>query len=94
LFQRNITIKTKTELLIFLTPHVAQQPATLKPISEDELQGTKLTPTAVEPGTFDEHMRGLKRGSAESRGSKIQQQPTPQPQPQQPQPRPQTDDEP
>ena len=66
-FQRNVVTKTKTELLIFLTPHVAQQPSTLKPMAEDELRGTKLTPQAVEPGTFDDHMRGLERGGATER---------------------------
>lgn len=62
-FQRNQVQKTKTELLIFLTPHVAQQPESLKPMSQDELKGTKLTPGAVEPGTFDEQIRGLQRGA-------------------------------
>jgi general secretion pathway protein D len=69
LFQRNQTTKTKTELLIFLTPHVAQQAETLKPMSDDEVKGTRLTPTAIEPGTFDEQMKGMKRGSTESRSS-------------------------
>ena len=61
-FSRTIAQKTKTELLIFLTPHVALQPDVLNPMSQDEMKGTRLTPTAVEPGTFDEHMKGLKRG--------------------------------
>ena len=63
LFQRNQVQKSKTELLIFLTPHVAQQPESLQPMSQDELKGTKLTPGAVEPGTFDEQIRGLQRGA-------------------------------
>ncbi|MDB5302615.1 MAG: gspD 1 [Phycisphaerales bacterium] len=62
LFRRTQAAKSKTELLIFLTPHVAQQPDTLKPMSEDEMNGTKLTPNAVEPGTFDDHLRGMRRG--------------------------------
>ena len=28
------------------------------------MKGTKLTPNAVEPGTFEEHMRGMQRGGA------------------------------
>ena len=48
-------------LLIFLTPHVAAQPETLKSMTKDEQGGLKLTPNAVEPGTFDEHLRGMKR---------------------------------
>jgi type II secretion system protein D len=62
LFQRNQVTKSKTELLIFLTPHVAQQPEALKPMSQDELRGTLLTPGAVSPGVFDDHIRGLQRG--------------------------------
>jgi general secretion pathway protein D len=63
IFQRNQVTKTKTELLIFLTPHVAQQPELLKGMSQDELKGTKLTPGAVEPGIFDEQIRGMQRGA-------------------------------
>lgn len=62
LFQRNQVKKTKTELLIFLTPHVAQQPDTLLPMSLEESRGTRLTPSAVTPGTFQDHMQGMKRG--------------------------------
>ncbi|MDB5332402.1 MAG: gspD 1, partial [Phycisphaerales bacterium] len=62
LFKRTQSDKSKTELLIFLTPHVAQQPDTLKSMSQDEMRGTKLTPNAVEPGTFEDHMRGMHRG--------------------------------
>jgi general secretion pathway protein D len=61
-FRRTQWTKTKTELLIFLTPHVAQQPQTLAPMTEDEMRGTRLTPRAVAPGVFDEHMRGMRRG--------------------------------
>ncbi|HZL34731.1 MAG TPA: secretin N-terminal domain-containing protein, partial [Tepidisphaeraceae bacterium] len=52
LFKRTQTDKTKTELLIFLTPHVAQQPDFLKDMAADEMRGTKLTPNAVSPGMF------------------------------------------
>jgi general secretion pathway protein D len=65
LFQRNDVAKTKTELLIFLTPHVALNPETLNPMSRDEMKGLKLTPSAVSPGVFDEHMRGLQRGTTQ-----------------------------
>jgi hypothetical protein len=69
--------KTKRELLIFLTPHVALRPDTLKPMSQDETRGTKLTPNAVEPGTFDEHLRGMRRGATPPGAA-----PPPEPQPQ------------
>ncbi|HOW69977.1 MAG TPA: type II secretion system secretin GspD [Phycisphaerae bacterium] len=61
-FKRRENKKSKTELLIFLTPHVASQPDYLKPMSQDELEGSKLVPGAVYPGAFDEHMQGLQRG--------------------------------
>ncbi len=61
-FQRNQDSKTKTELLIFLTPHVAIQPDALRPMSQDEMKATTLTQNAVEPGTFHEHLRGMERG--------------------------------
>jgi hypothetical protein len=57
-FRRTRRNKVKTELLIFLTPHVAEGPAELEPMTDDELKGTKLTPNAVAPGMFQEHMGG------------------------------------
>jgi general secretion pathway protein D len=62
-FKRTEETKTKTELLIFLTPHVALQPEMLKSMGESELRGTKLVPQAVYPGAFDEHREGLERGA-------------------------------
>jgi len=64
LFRHTVTSSAKTELLIFLTPHVAQQPAALQRISEAEKAGSQMIPDAVEPGTFDEHMEGLQRGGS------------------------------
>jgi general secretion pathway protein D len=78
LFSYNSTAKTKTELLIFLTPHVAAEPDALKPMSEDEIKGLKLTPGAVQPGLFQEHMKGLQRGSATSQPSLYIPPPPPQ----------------
>jgi general secretion pathway protein D len=66
LFSRTIVDKTKTELLIFLTPHVAQQPESLTSMSRDETKGTQLTPNAVAPGTFEQHLQGMKRGAVSS----------------------------
>jgi len=63
LFRRTTTTKTKTELLIFLTPHVATVPDDLKTMAEDEQAGAKVTREAVEPGAFDEHMKGMQRGA-------------------------------
>ncbi len=64
LFQRNQDIITKTELLIFLTPHVAMEPERLQKMSNEERSGANLTPNAVAPGVFQEHMRGMQLGAA------------------------------
>lgn len=62
LFQHRITKKEKTELLIFLTPHVAQQPDDLKPMTEQEQAGLKIVPKAVEKGAYQEQLEGMQRG--------------------------------
>ncbi len=71
LFARTQVTKTKTELLIFLTPHVAPQPEKVQGMSNDEMRGIKLVPSAVQPGTFQEHMRGLDRGATTKPSEKI-----------------------
>jgi hypothetical protein len=40
------------------------EPDALKPMSQDEMNGLKLTPNAVAPGTFQEQMKGMDRGRA------------------------------
>jgi len=64
LFRHTTTETTKTELLIFLTPHVAQEAGALQGMSEDEKAGSKIIEDAVSPGTFQEHLKGLERGAA------------------------------
>jgi general secretion pathway protein D len=64
LFGQSNTVKTKEELLIFLTPHVAPVPGKLEAMSRDEMRGIKLTPNAVEPGTFQDHLRGMRLGGS------------------------------
>jgi general secretion pathway protein D len=61
LFRRTRTNKSKTELLIFLTPHVAADPRRLQQMGQEELEGTRLIPNAVAPGVFDQHMEGMQR---------------------------------
>ena len=69
LFQRDQVTKTKTELLIFLTPHVALSPVALQPMSIDEMKGVHLTPGAVQQGTFQEHIKGLQLGGSATQPS-------------------------
>jgi general secretion pathway protein D len=59
LFQRSVKEKTKTELLIFLTPYVATKDEELLAISEKEKTSTHLLQNAVAPGTFEEHMKNM-----------------------------------
>jgi general secretion pathway protein D len=66
-FQREQTQKQKTELLIFLTPHVALQADRLQVITDEEKGGMKLTPHAVGEGVYKEHMRGMDRGGTDPR---------------------------
>ena len=73
LFQRNQTTKVKTELLIFLTPHVAMMPAMLEQMSKEEKAGMVIVPKAVAPGIYQEHMEGLNRGG----GARAQPAPRP-----------------
>ncbi len=64
LFGQNSVSKTKQELLIFLTPHVAPVAGRLQAMSRDEMRGVKLVPNAVEPGTFQQHLEGLRLGGS------------------------------
>jgi general secretion pathway protein D len=64
LFQYVKKDKVKRELLIFLTPHVAQVPEALSGMSADEVSGTKVIKGAVDDKAFQEHMKGLERGAA------------------------------
>ncbi|MFT3787650.1 MAG: type II secretion system secretin GspD [Tepidisphaeraceae bacterium] len=64
LFKRREASKRKTELLIFLTPHVAARPDDLGGMSQQDVDRTKLVPQAVQPGTFEEHRQGLERGDS------------------------------
>lgn len=59
LFKRTVQAKTKTELLIFLTPHVATKDAELLAISEKQKSAANLVQTAVAPGVFEEHMKNM-----------------------------------
>ncbi|QOV89825.1 secretin N-terminal domain-containing protein [Humisphaera borealis] len=65
-FSRTQVTKSKTELLIFLTPHVAQQPDLLESATEQEKKTLKLTPKSVAPGKFDEHLDGMRTGEMPS----------------------------
>ncbi|MGB2823784.1 MAG: type II secretion system secretin GspD, partial [Phycisphaerae bacterium] len=63
LFRRTIKKKVKTELLIFITPHVADRPEQLHKMSGEETAGSKEIQGATGSGVFEEHMKGMQRGA-------------------------------
>ena len=63
LFRRVTKQKVKTELLIFLTPRVADSPNDLLPMSQDETADIGAVREAGGPGAFEEHMQAMQRGA-------------------------------
>jgi len=59
LFKRTIKEKSKTELLIFLTPHVAKEAADLTPIYEAERSRSTLDKDEKTAEIFRRHMQGM-----------------------------------
>jgi general secretion pathway protein D len=59
LFRRTIKSKSKTELLIFLTPHVAKKPEALTPISDFERTRSNLNTDETAAEIFHKHMNGM-----------------------------------
>ena len=59
LFKRTIKEKSKTELLIFLTPHVAKEAADLTPIYEAERARSNLETDEKTAEIFLRHMEGM-----------------------------------
>ena len=67
LFKHTINKKQKTELLIFITPHVALSPDLLKGMSTDETSTLKLVPTAIQPGVWEDQLKGMDTGATTTR---------------------------
>jgi general secretion pathway protein D len=65
LFKRTIQEKTKTELLIFLTPIVAKKPEALAPISEAERQRSNLNTDPDSADIFKKHMEAMPGGKTQ-----------------------------
>lgn len=60
LFRRTITSKSKTELLIFLTPYVAEMPEALVPIAERERSLSNIDKDPEASKLFQRHMEAMK----------------------------------
>ena len=63
LFRRTRDSKSKTELLIFITPHVARQQEELQAVSDVEKDGNPMMRDAVAPGRFDKHLDQMGQAS-------------------------------
>ena len=63
LFRRTIKTKSKTELLIFLTPHVAALPEQLHQMSKEEKEGSKEFNKSENKDALDEQLKGMKLGA-------------------------------
>jgi len=63
LFSRTIKSKAKTELLIFLTPHVAALPEQLQGMTEQEKAHSKEFNKPENKRTLEEQLEGMKAGA-------------------------------
>ncbi len=60
LFRRKQETKSKTELLLFLTPEIVTDVGTLEKIGEGIYKSTEIVENAVEPGTLEKHLFNMK----------------------------------
>jgi len=65
LFKRTVKEKRKTELLIFLTPHVARDALALTPISEAERARSNLNKDSATAEIFRKHMEAMDTTNAD-----------------------------
>jgi pSer/pThr/pTyr-binding forkhead associated (FHA) protein len=65
LFKRTQESKSKTELLIFLTPHVAKQPQDLTGISNTEEQRSSLSKDKEAAEVYRRHMEAMRNENLE-----------------------------
>ena len=66
MFKRTIKEKNKTELLIFLTPHVAMEATGLTPISEAERDRSILNTDKTAAEIFRKHMEAMNTAGADT----------------------------
>jgi general secretion pathway protein D len=59
LFKRTQDSKSKTELLIFITPHVADQPGVLQNISKSEENSQEIVKQAMEGKLYQRHLERM-----------------------------------
>lgn len=62
LFRRTVDEERQTELLIFLSPHIARDPESMAGFSAAEAERTRALDRALEPGLFESYIEDLGRG--------------------------------
>lgn len=70
LFKRKLRSDEKTELMIFLTPHVVNQPAQIAKMTKDEKASIDLSPTSFTEEELDRFVDGLPKKSDKKEKSK------------------------
>jgi general secretion pathway protein D len=58
-FQRKVKQNTKTELMIFLTPHIVTMPSQLAALTDKERRNSPLTPQAFSDKELDQFFDGI-----------------------------------
>jgi general secretion pathway protein D len=59
LFQRKVKQNTKTELMIFLTPHIVTMPSQVAALTDQERRNSLLTPQAFSDRELDQFFDGI-----------------------------------
>lgn len=68
LFRRRTNVSTKTELMIFLTPHIVMQPSQLAGLTTGEKRDSELAPKAFTEEELNKFVDGLPKKEAPSNG--------------------------
>ena len=68
LFKRKLRAEEKTELMIFLTPHVVNQPTQLAKMTKDEKAQVELAPNAFTEEELEKFIGGLPKKDEKAKG--------------------------
>jgi general secretion pathway protein D len=68
LFRRRVNVSTKTELMIFLTPHIVMQPSQLAGLTTGEKRDSELAPKAFTEEELNKFVDGLPKKETPSNG--------------------------
>ncbi len=68
LFKRKLRAEEKTELMIFLTPHVVNQPTQLARMTKDEKAQVELAPNAFTEEELEKFIGGLPKKDEKAKG--------------------------